>query len=495
MAKDTLDKEIKWGLGKRVGGRDEWFELIGFLFGDGFKCGCGYGISVKLDPDKEPEVARMLLYNGFHRQENGAFYINNEENDLYSWVEFIDDRVWDRVLPDRYLFDNSTKSSSFLRGLFEANGSVNSHGQISLKATNLETIRRVQLAIASFGVPSWIVTNKPTDIKWKNGTYKSRQSYNLQIAPRCGTLFRDKIGFLSKRKNDRIKRFDKEYNGKLKVVSIRSLGEMEVWDYTMNDNPHYNFCQGVIAANCGEVPLPAFGACTLGSINISKMVEKDNFNFDMFHHYCELAARALLNCNIINWYPVNQIAKTMRELNPIGVGIMGFADALIMLGINYDSKECLDFIDQLCKPYVEATNNVAIDSFYHRSIAPTGSLSILANCSSGIEPVFDSIFERHLTVGVIEETRDIYTSKYLRTAHEVSPDWHLKVQAQFQKYIDAGVSKTINVSNDVDVETIKDIYIKAWKYGCKGITVFRDACKDGVLVSTRNKCEGDQCII
>jgi ribonucleoside-diphosphate reductase alpha chain len=267
------------------------------------------------------------------------------------------------------------------------------------------------------------------------------------------------------------------------------------YDRMNKDNKLYPTVNIEVTNPCGEVPLPPYGACTLGSVNISKMVEGDKFNFDMFAYYCALATRALLNCNMMNWYPIGQIAKTMRELNPIGVGIMGFADALIMLGINYDSKECLEFIDQLSKPYVEATNAVATDSFYRRSIAPTGSLSILADCSSGIEPVFDSIFERHLTIGVVEETRDIYTSKYLRTAHQVSPEWHLKVQAQFQKYVDAGVSKTVNLPNDVDVDTIKDIYIKAWKLGCKGITVYRDECKEGVLVSTRVKCEGDTCVL
>jgi ribonucleoside-diphosphate reductase alpha chain len=173
---------------------------------------------------------------------------------------------------------------------------------------------------------------------------------------------------------------------------------------------------------------------------------------------------------------------------------MGFADALIMLGIKYDSEDSLDFIRKLGKPYVEASDEVGGDSFYKRSIAPTGSLSIIADCSSGIEPVFDTSFERHITVGVVKEARDIYKSEFCRTAHQVSPDWHIRIQTEFQKFVDAGVSKTVNVPYNIGVEDIRNIYLQAWKMGAKGVTVFRDKSIDGVLVSTA-KCDGESCAL
>jgi ribonucleoside-diphosphate reductase alpha chain len=247
---------------------------------------------------------------------------------------------------------------------------------------------------------------------------------------------------------------------------------------------------------CGEQPLPDFGACCLGSINISKFVEGDKFNFENFYDCVKFAGRALLNINTINWYPLNQITKVMNDLNSIGIGIMGFADTLIMLGIRYDSQACLDFIDKLSKPYVKASEEVAPDSFSKRSIAPTGSLSILADCSASIEPVFAESFERRLTVGTIKETREIYKSELCRTAHDVSPEWHLKVQAKFQSFIDSGVSKTVNVPNDIGADDIKQIYIKAWKMGVKGVTVFRDGSIDGAWVSTestKTKCSDETC--
>ena len=119
-------------------------------------------------------------------------------------------------------------------------------------------------------------------------------------------------------------------------------------------------------------------------------------------------------------------------------------------------------------------------------------MSILADCSSGIEPIFETTFERHLTIGVLEETREIYKSKYVRTAHQISPEWHLKVQAQWQKWLDGSISKTINLPNEASVDEVKKIYIDAWKKGCKGITIFRDGCKEGVLRKI-SKCDNESC--
>jgi len=247
---------------------------------------------------------------------------------------------------------------------------------------------------------------------------------------------------------------------------------------------------------CGEVPLPDYGACCLGSINLSNLVKYNKFEFDEFKKVLEVAVRALRNMNAISWYPLPEINKVMKELDPIGVGIMGFADCLIKLGIYYDSQECLDFIDEIGKVYKKVTDKLAKDCFWKRIIAPTGSLSLLADCSSGIEPVFDSDFERHLTVGVLRETRELYKSKYLRIAHDIEPIWHLKVQAQWQKWVDGSISKTINLPYEASIDDVKKIYMEAWKMGCKGITIFRDGSKEGVLKRKTNhriKCEGDSC--
>ena len=252
---------------------------------------------------------------------------------------------------------------------------------------------------------------------------------------------------------------------------------------------------------CGEVPLPNWGACCLGSVNLTKFVEKDCFNKEKFTEALKLASRVLLNINTINFHPLQPINKIMQELNPIGVGMMGFADTLIMLGIKYDSKDAINFIDEIGPIYAEVTNDSAPDSFYKRSIAPTGSLSILASCSSGIEPVFATDYERHLTVGVIHETKDLYRSEFCRTAHQIDPLWHLSIQAAWQKYVDAGVSKTINCSSRTTVEDIRHIFLQAHKMGVKGVTIFRDRSIDGVWKALNGnnqpptKCEEGVCTL
>jgi ribonucleoside-diphosphate reductase alpha chain len=193
----------------------------------------------------------------------------------------------------------------------------------------------------------------------------------------------------------------------------------------------------------------------------------------------------------------------MDEYSPFGLGIMGFADALIKLGIYYDSQECLDFIDKLSAVYKEATDTYDQDTFhfYRRIIAPTGSLSILADCSSGVEPIYDIAFERSLTIGKIEEVRDLYKSEFVRTAHQVSPEWHVKVLAEWQKNVNGGVSKTVNMPNTASVEDIKEIYKLAWKSGAKGITVYRDGCRQEQVLYSKpsqpkqygGKCSDSSC--
>jgi len=247
------------------------------------------------------------------------------------------------------------------------------------------------------------------------------------------------------------------------------------------------------AANpCSETPLPEYCCCNLGAINLSKFVKKDgSFDTKRFSDYVSLGIRTLKNINAVGWFPFSEMTKQMKLLDPCGLGFFGLADALIMAGIPYDSDETLKFLDDISKPYVEITNEIAKDSFYKRSQQPTGSLSIIADCSAGIEPVFEKRIRKHLSFGVLEEVRELYKSKYCRTAYEISPEWHLKIQAKVQSFVDSGVSKTVNLPFDASIDTIRDVYFKSWEMGCKGVTVFRQGCKEGVIESL--KCNGVEC--
>ncbi len=258
--------------------------------------------------------------------------------------------------------------------------------------------------------------------------------------------------------------------------------------YPLKDKP-------VRATNpCGEVPLSPNAACCLGSVNLSAFVNGNEFNFQEFGKACQDMALALLNVDLLSHYPEKEIQYFMTQHLPIGVGVMGYADALIMLGIKYDSPDALTFIDKVGKVYKASTDEIAGDSIMKRSIAPTGSLSILAGCSPSIEPLFGREFVRNISIGPILESKDIYSSKYAVTAHEIDPEDHLKTQAQWQKWVDGGVSKTVNLPYDSTVDEVKSIFRMAYKMKVKGITVYRDGSHDGQVIRVkRQKCEDGEC--
>jgi len=269
------------------------------------------------------------------------------------------------------------------------------------------------------------------------------------------------------------------------------------FDRINKDNPYYPDMAIDTTNPCSESPIPQNSLCTLGSINLSKFVRKGEFQFEQFSEVVKDGVRMLLAMNKTGWYPFPEMKESMDKYNPIGLGIMGFADCLIKLGIYYDSADALDFIDQVGAHYKHYSNEAAAgqNCLYKRIIAPTGSLSILADCSSSVEPVFDDVFTRNLTVGQIVETRDIYKSQYVRRAHEISPEWHLKVQAQWQHWVDGGISKTINLPSNATVQDVRDVYIRAWQEGVKGVTVYRDLSKTEQVLYRKPTCSDEECYL
>lgn len=269
------------------------------------------------------------------------------------------------------------------------------------------------------------------------------------------------------------------------VVSAWTTGDpgLLFYDRINRDN---KTGEKIITTNpCGEVPLTSYEACCLGSINLSNCVKRGQIDFKKLKKLLTIATRALLNMNAIAKFPLKEIYEKMKKYNRIGVGVMGFADMLIKLGVLYDSEDTLKIINEIGQVYVEITDKLAPKSTARRSIAPTGSLSILGNCSASIEPIFAEDFEKHLTIGIVRERRKLYESKCLRVAHEISPEWHLKIQTEWQKHVDNAVSKTINLPNNCSQGEIRKVYLDAYKMGCKGITVYRDKSREGVYRKTK----------
>jgi len=321
-------------------------------------------------------------------------------------------------------------------------------------------------------------------------------------------------------------------------------------DRVNKDNPTPKL--GMIESTnpCGEQPLLPYESCNLGSINLSKMLRRQDgkveIDYPKLADRVKLAVRFLDNTIEANKFPTEQIEKMTKTTRKIGLGVMGLADALICLGIAYDSDKGLETAENIMsfvnKEATAASAELAKTrgafpafegSIYDRpgwpklrnaartTIAPTGTLSIIAGCSSGIEPLFALSYMRTILEGehllevnpYFEEVakregfysedlmKDLATRGSARgmdkvpawvqqvfvTAHDITPEGHVRIQAAFQKHTDNAVSKTVNFPHDATREDVATVYRLAYELGCKGITIYRDGSKESQVLTINHE--------
>jgi ribonucleoside-diphosphate reductase alpha chain len=321
-------------------------------------------------------------------------------------------------------------------------------------------------------------------------------------------------------------------------------------DRVNRDNPTPDLGEIESTNPCGEQPLLPMEACNLGSINLAKFVAvKEGLPSIDYNGLKDLvwnSVRFLDNVIDMSKYPLPEIEKMARGNRKIGLGVMGFADMLFQLGVPYDSEQALEVAEKIMgfiqKESKEASRALAEErmvfpnfekSIYKNmensrfrnattiTIAPTGTLSIIAGCSSGIEPLFalsfvrtvmdnDKLLEtnphfetaarergfyspeimdavarsgsiRHME-GIPQDVQDVFA-----TAHDITPEWHVRMQAAFQKFTDNAVSKTVNLPRDATVEDVMKVYNLSYELGCKGITIYRDGSKENQVLSVDDK--------
>jgi ribonucleoside-diphosphate reductase alpha chain len=261
---------------------------------------------------------------------------------------------------------------------------------------------------------------------------------------------------------------------------------------------------------CGEVPLRPYEACVLGSVNLAAFVnDKGEFDWVSLQQTVRTMVRLLDNIIDFQDYPLPQIEQEQKRYRKIGVGVMGYADMLIKLGLVYGSDEALSWTRYLASYIQDITYNESnrigeekgvypgwdVGMPIRRNlncqvIAPTGTISRLAGCSFGIEPPYAAEYDSFIVGGQFHERYPYADSPYFRTTGEIAPERHVLTQAAWQEFVDQAVSKTVNLPSATTHKQVEDIYVFAWESGCKGITVLREGSRDDVVIENTDCKDG-----
>jgi ribonucleoside-diphosphate reductase alpha chain len=457
-------------------------------------------------------------------------------------------------VPPSVLRGSREMQRGFLSALFSADGSVQGTQEkgFSVRLTSISQtlLEGVQRLLLSFGIASCIARNRRTpalrslpDGKHGQASYDCQAYHDLIISSSNLQPFAARIGFLISEKQQKLESALQTYSrGPYRedfFATFESLtpdGEEMVYDLT-EPEAHQFVANGLVVHNCGEQGLPPWGVCNLGALNLSAFVKDGQMDWERLAEMSKVSMRFLDNVIDSNEYFIEENKQAQLGTRRTGLGTMGLADALIKMKVAYGSEASVPLIERIYTTIrdasYEASSDIAVEkgSFPHfdqdkylqgqfikrlpKAIqkkvkeqgirnavlltqAPTGTTSLLAGVSSGIEPVYDFAMVRRDRTGehilyhpLLQAWRDEHpnepTPAYFVASNDLTPEEHVRVQATIQRYTDSSISKTVNAPNNHTVEDVQKLYRLAYEMGCKGITYYRDGSRDAVLTRVEDE--------
>lgn len=451
-------------------------------------------------------------------------------------------------VPEQVFRGTEEMQRGFLQALFTADGSVQQTTSnatvVRLASSHLPLLEQVQMLLSNFGIASRLFKERRKaqnrmmpDGKGGQKLYPIKAQHELHIAKQNVVTYQQQIGFLLERKNEslrsRLADYQKGPRAETFMVGVKSVtldGEEPVYDLTEHI-AHSVVINGLVTHQCGEQPLPAFGICNLGAINLSRFYDAENHDvaWEDLASAVRYGVRFLDNVIDSTPYFFEENARVQGAERRVGLGTMGIAELMVKLHIRYGSPESLEFIDRLyyfiaenaylmsadlaaekgtftafdAEKFLESGFMLGMPDHIRETIrqkgmrnvtlltqAPTGSTGTLVNTSTGIEPFFSWVYYRKSRLGIHEERMPIAQAffdanpdgenlpDYFVTAMELSPEDHVRAQGAFQRWVDSAISKTCNVPNHYTVEQVSELYKLMYQTGCKGGTIYRDGSRD-----------------